>query len=475
MESATSTPILVPKLASNQPSIRTSAPIQIQQEIPQDIRDKMKRPECKREAYQKMISTDPGKRSRSHSKTLTPSPRSKSSPQFSLKEPSPERKSPSNSPRRSSGEKTSPRKLSPGRASSQQASSNKLLPTGILLRTNSRENLLQDKEKLNKCTAIKDKHAPMINVTEDKVPERAEQVDFSHDNETIKWIETTSKRYRAKVHSGDHYSIIKNIFLDIEPLIVSGTVPDVLRLGNICSAEDAAITWIFANAFPHYTQNSSLLKIDDINDLLAVPGNFENYCIANMKQVRELKELTMPSKFLTSLPMQLKYMEGLTKVNLSNNYIFALPFEFVYLTNLKFLNLTKNQISYMPTELKCTRLQSLILSENDLTEIPEGYTKLKSLRIFNVDKNIIKNLPDFSQFQRLKELDLSENQLCSLPKNIEHLSKLTSLKATNNKLKDIPKALWMLPSLKCLKLDVQNPLDVVPVGLLEMLEVNKSK
>jgi Leucine-rich repeat (LRR) protein len=175
-----------------------------------------------------------------------------------------------------------------------------------------------------------------------------------------------------------------------------------------------------------------------------------------MEVDRDITELNLRSKWITSLPKEIGQLINLKSLNLDENQLKSLPAEIGQLTNLTSLCLTRNRLTSLPKEIgQLTNLKSLELFPSQLTSLPKEIGQLTNLTKLGLSSSKLTSLPkEIEQLANLTKLNLSGNQLTSLPKEIGQLTNLTELELWHNKLTSLPKEIGQLTNLTSLSLPV---------------------
>jgi Leucine-rich repeat (LRR) protein len=168
----------------------------------------------------------------------------------------------------------------------------------------------------------------------------------------------------------------------------------------------------------------------------SIYGNFPTI----LTQLTGLRQLRLPSDYITALPATISNLSLLTNLNLRNNLLEDLPVTLTTLTNLQHLNLSFNADLGLPDSVF-------------------GLASLEDLYA-NVD-NIGAISPKIRNLTRLKNLDLSSNFLDSLPNEIGYLPYLETLNLRNNQLTVLPDSMSQLTNLRLLRLG-NNQINVFP-------------
>ena len=168
--------------------------------------------------------------------------------------------------------------------------------------------------------------------------------------------------------------------------------------------------------------------------------------------IRSLKNLTLKSGNLETLPEEIGDLINLKVLDLSGNYLTRLPEQIGTLKNLERLHLYRNQLKFLSVRIgELKKLKKLILWSNKLTGLPATIGQLENLEELDLTRNELEKLPQAAgQLKKLKALVLEDNNLKKLPKNIDKLKNLIYLNLNNNEFREFPKALTGIKKLEYL-------------------------
>ena len=187
----------------------------------------------------------------------------------------------------------------------------------------------------------------------------------------------------------------------------------------------------------------------------------------NGKQVnKDIKELDLDKKQLTTFPREIGQLTHLIKLHLSNNKLTQVPREIGKLTQLINLNLSHNKLTQLPSEIgQLTQLIDLYLSYNKLTQLPREIGQLTHLIKLHLSNNKLTQLPtEIGNLTQLTYLTLSNNNLTQLPTEIGNLTQLGWLDLSDNQLTKLPREIGNLTQITELHL-VSNQLTELPLEI----------
>jgi Leucine-rich repeat (LRR) protein len=131
-----------------------------------------------------------------------------------------------------------------------------------------------------------------------------------------------------------------------------------------------------------------------------------------MSHLSSLRQLSLNSNQLDSLPAELRDLPNLRQLSLDNNLLETLPPEIGNLAALELLSLAGNHLTALPPEIgQLSRLNRLKLGGNQLATLPDEIANLQSLVYLDLSFNNFRHLPT-----SLAALTVLRNQMvnCSL-------------------------------------------------------------
>ncbi|MEL0659036.1 COR domain-containing protein [Psychromonas arctica] len=188
-------------------------------------------------------------------------------------------------------------------------------------------------------------------------------------------------------------------------------------------------------------------KIDlNQNDIKKIP--------AEIKHLKNLKELRISANKLTSVPPCICELISLQKLWLSGNQIAKLPRELSKLSRLELLGLGSNKLQELPDEIgQLVSLKKIWVSGNNITKLPLTICNLPLLKKLDVSSNIITDIPhNIGELTGLNHLDISHNRIECIPNSIGNLASLTELISDFNHIKKLPETIYNLPLLNRLSI-----------------------
>ncbi len=180
----------------------------------------------------------------------------------------------------------------------------------------------------------------------------------------------------------------------------------------------------FKNISEGLSKNISTIYLRNTN-LLQMPKDIERYQqlvslkIFNSKKltalpeeivtIKCLKELSIVSCYLQTLPTYISKLIHLKTLDVSGNALTQLTEDFGKLTALELLNLESNPIEMLPESFgDLQKLKLAILRSLKIETLPESFSKLKTIQELFLTNNFkLRTLPDMSQLCALDALDLS--------------------------------------------------------------------
>ncbi|CAG5119325.1 unnamed protein product [Candidula unifasciata] len=185
---------------------------------------------------------------------------------------------------------------------------------------------------------------------------------------------------------------------------------------------------------------------------------------SNLKQHIETAQKTGACQLrhlhLKEVPEELqKLSKTLRTVDLSDNRIPQLPPWFVTLSSLKNLTMNSCKLASLPDDFgQLKKLEVLILIDNSLTSLPRSFSNLSNLKTLTLSKNQFKSFPtEILPLQQLDSVDLSQNSITQLPSDMSALQAV-ELNLNQNQVSTLPVSLAQCPRLKVLRLE-ENCLD----------------
>ncbi|MCP5141839.1 MAG: leucine-rich repeat domain-containing protein [Gammaproteobacteria bacterium] len=235
------------------------------------------------------------------------------------------------------------------------------------------------------------------------------------------------------------------------------------RLGEFPRLRELSLSSVGLDTLPpEIAQLSALTSLDlSSNQLDALPPEFA--------RLSALTSLDLSRNQLASLPPEIFSLFALNSLSLSGNQLAALPPEISNLSALASLDLSKNHLFALPwTFPQLNTLSELNLSVNPLYSLPQAITKLRALTTLDLHRTSISSLgPNIAEITSLTKLDLSDNRLPSLNSEIGRLAALTSLNLGNNWLSSVPPGIAQLKALKSLDIS-KNGLTSFPSLVLQL-------
>lgn len=178
-------------------------------------------------------------------------------------------------------------------------------------------------------------------------------------------------------------------------------------------------------------------------DSLSLPSRFDSCFIRNV---------TLKSNRLKSVPLELFQLKNVTSIDLSNNLLSALPVDTwkerqgVYsweCRKLEEFKVSDNKLTEFPMALwVLPELKRLIAKSNSLTKLFSNQpvfasTLAKSLTKIDISDNKLTDIDFITEFPSLREVDICHNRLTTLPLALWGLHTLHDLKATHNHIKSL--------------------------------------
>ena len=129
-----------------------------------------------------------------------------------------------------------------------------------------------------------------------------------------------------------------------------------------------------------------------------------------ISQLKNMKELDLISKGITSLPPAFGLLKNLEKLDLSYNKLSTLPPAIGQLKKLKWLNLRANLLEELPAIELVKNLEELDLSRNMISTLPPAIGQLKKLKWLNLKANLLEELPEaIGDLENLTHLNLTSH------------------------------------------------------------------
>lgn len=135
-------------------------------------------------------------------------------------------------------------------------------------------------------------------------------------------------------------------------------------------------------SLPDLSKFKNLISLDlDNMSTLNGPDAIKQIC-----NVESLREMSMNSVYLMSLPFEIKNLKNLLKLNLSRCGLTEFNKGICMLKDLIYLDLSFNEITSIPSEIgNMKRMEELYIGGNKITSIPDEIDELeRSLRILGL-------------------------------------------------------------------------------------------
>ena len=154
----------------------------------------------------------------------------------------------------------------------------------------------------------------------------------------------------------------------------------------------------------------------------------------DFNHLHALKTLTLKCLDIPELPPEIKQFRNLEELSITDCYITSIPPEIRTLGKLKKLNLSYNgkwefqdnphlDKIYVPLEGipktlgNLTALEELVLDNNGLTEVPSELGQLINLKILSLSNNKLRAIPEeIKGLEHLKELNIARNPISETEK-----------------------------------------------------------
>ncbi|GAA5024030.1 hypothetical protein GCM10011506_07300 [Marivirga lumbricoides] len=113
-----------------------------------------------------------------------------------------------------------------------------------------------------------------------------------------------------------------------------------------------------------------------------------------IKELSELKSLTIVGTRLEELPVEVCYLEKLEALTLNDNNLSSIPAEIKNLKLVKRLHLQENNLDELPVEIgQMSKLQWLDVHDNYITALPVEIADIPNLLILNIKNNPLTSIP----------------------------------------------------------------------------------
>lgn len=162
--------------------------------------------------------------------------------------------------------------------------------------------------------------------------------------------------------------------------------------------------------------------------------------------LKQLKELTIISSDLTSVPEEISQLVHLESLGFIYCKIKEIPDSIQNLTNLKTLAFEGNSLEKIPASLgSLTGLEHLKLKGGGSVKLPDTLHKLTNLKTLELESIPVKSTEFLSHMPNLRSLTIMNAQLKEVPKEIRQLTRLEELYLPYNDIMVFPKWLKELP------------------------------
>jgi internalin A len=275
---------------------------------------------------------------------------------------------------------------------------------------------------------------------------------MSHENQTIHELILEAREQNLKILN----------FLETKDALID--IPD--ELYELTELEELHLR----NGFSISKISNKIKNLKNLKELTICNAEFTRFPL-ELIEMDSLTNLIIESPKLTELPTELSKWEKLGYLNLRNcshlNQIIGLPpkLHYIYLQGDSFTDfptkvfelnaLTKIvtrcfKLKNIPEELfNLNDLRALFIGNSTLTSLPREILKLKNLMQLWLDDNLFLEFPEIiTQIAGLEELNLSRNLLTKISPNITRLKNLWYLNLGQNCFTEIPDKIFELSNLK---------------------------
>lgn len=161
---------------------------------------------------------------------------------------------------------------------------------------------------------------------------------------------------------------------------------------------------------------------------VVIGGRLKNVTV-DIRQLRQLKELSFTLARFTKLTSEIFEAPQLILLQLNKNSLKALPEIKASKSKLKVLDLTSNVLDSLPESVsRLSDLEELILAKNQFRTLPTSIAALNKLVRLDVSHNQLTELPaHFSQVGKIREIICYNNQITHVADEIANLKQLQVL------------------------------------------------
>ena len=235
------------------------------------------------------------------------------------------------------------------------------------------------------------------------------------------------------------FDVLPKDYPNIKSIVIFG---DNATLGNIIK-----IIYNLPNLKTWYLTNRAVLHFDDIFKTKNIVLD------SQIKNLKNLKQLTIESCNLKTIPDALYELINLEELNFTQIPIKTVSLDIQNLKKLKELTICKCTLESMPESIcNLTNLETLILIHDTQKTVSQNFDQLKNLT-------------------NLKKLELMRHNFETIPDDIYELINLKTLLLVSNNIKVISPKIGQLINLEELDL-TNNPIKTLPIEInkLENLE-----